>query len=103
MWTLYTKATTYSRLPSEILRLDDEWMAYQFDNAVTLFGTVIENALLERQNTGTTKEPKWESKYTLTELLDSDFRLPRPERPAQPESGIKGLMTMKGVKVHRLK
>lgn len=98
MWTLYNKATTYSRLPSELLRLGDEWMAYQFDNAVTLFGVTVENALQERQNVGTKKEPQWEPKYTLAQLLDDGFRLPAPERPAKQE-GVKGLMAMKGVKV----
>lgn len=99
MWKLYNKATTYSRPPSELLRMEDEWMAYQLDNAVTLFGSTIENALQERQNVGTKKAPKWEPKYSLTQLLDNDFRLPLPPRP---EGGIKGLMQMKGVRTHKV-
>ncbi len=99
MWTLYNKAKSYSRLPSEILRLGDEWMAYQFDNAATLFGSTVENALMERQNTGTEKRPKWEAKYSLAQLLDDDFRLPAPPRAEKPKSGIEALKALVGVKV----
>lgn len=77
-------------------------MAYQFDNAVTLFGLTIENALQERQNVGTQKEPKWEPKYTLKELLDNDFRLPRPVQKEQP-GGLAGLKALVGVRTQKVK
>lgn len=85
-------------MPSQLLKLDDEWLAYQLDNAVTLFGTVIENALQERRNAGSDKQPDWQQKYTLPQLLADDFRLPAPVAE-RPQSGIKGLMGMPGVKV----
>lgn len=104
MWSLYQKAKTFSRLPSEILRMGDEWMSWQFDNCCTLFGAVIENALQEQQNTGTEREPKWRAKYTLAQLLDDAFRLPAPV-VERPQNGIQGLLAMagKGVKVIRVK
>lgn len=96
MWTLYNKAKLYSRLPSELVRLEDEWTAYQFDNAVTLLGITIENALQERRNAGTAKQPDWQPKYTLRQLLDDDHRLPAPVN--NEGNGLAGLMGMAGVK-----
>lgn len=103
MWSLYNKAKTYSKLPSQILRLEDEWTAYQFDNAVNYLGITVENALLERQNVGTEKEPKYEPKYTLEQLLDDKFRLPRPVKE-KPTSGIDQLKALvgKGVKLFKV-
>lgn len=77
-------------------------MAYQFDNAVTRFGDAIENALGERQNVGDEKKPQWEPKYSLSQLLDNDFRLPRPVPEEQP-SGLDGLKMLAGVKTHKVK
>lgn len=61
------------------------------------FGTTVENALAERVNQGNAKEPRWENKYTLAQLLDPSFRLPRPQ-PSKPQStaanGIGALLTM---------
>ena len=65
-----------------------------------MFGTIIENALQERQNVGTQKEPQYEQKYTLNQLLADDFRLPAPERASKPQ-GLAGLMGMPGVKVYK--
>jgi len=102
MWTLYQKAKLFSRLPSELLRIGDEWIAYQFDNAVALLGTVIENESQRQHNVGSEREPKWETKYSLAQLLDDDFRLPAPERASKPQ-GLAGLMNMPGVKVVKAK
>lgn len=101
MWTLYQKAKTFSRLPSELLRVRDEWAGYCFDNAVNFFGVTIENALQERENRGTQKEPDWQPKYTLTQLLADDFRLPAPMR-AEKADGLKSLMNLPGVKTVRV-
>lgn len=51
-------------------------MAYQIDRAVTSFGIIIDNALMERVDIG--DEGKTVEKYTLDELLRKDFLLPRP-------------------------
>jgi hypothetical protein len=76
----------------------DRWAALQFDNAVGLVGTVLENAAQEQTNVGTKNKPEWKPTYTLGQLLADDFRLPAPEKP---KSGIEGLLSMKGVKVWR--
>ena len=55
MWNLWTKATKYSKLPSEVIdprsRLDD-LTRWQLDNAVTAFGIIMENALQETVEVG---------------------------------------------------
>lgn len=66
MWTLYCQAKATNRPPSEILRvrqleidltgMESEWSGwwagYQFDNAVTYFGSYIENKLAELNKDG---------------------------------------------------
>jgi len=54
--------------------LDDAYVAYQFDAAVTCFGTLIENALQETVETGSGASKRTRAKYTLGELLDERFQ-----------------------------
>jgi len=82
--------------------IEDRWTAYQFDAAVTMLGVTIENALQEQQNVGSDKQPKYEAKYTLAQLLADDFRLPGPVK-ATTAQGIAGLIGLPGVKVIRAK
>lgn len=77
----------------------DPWTALQFDNTVALVGITIENASQELRNAGTEKQPKWEPKYSLAQLLDDVFRLPAPPKPEKPKGGIEGLKGLAGVKV----
>ena len=79
----------------------DPWVALQFDNAVALVGITLENAVQELHNVGTEKQPKWEPKYTVGQLLDDDFRLPAPPKAAKPKRGIEALKALVGVKVWR--
>ncbi|TXH53013.1 MAG: hypothetical protein E6Q97_14400 [Desulfurellales bacterium] len=74
----------------------DPWTALQLDNAVALVGITLENASQELRNAGSEKQPKWEPKYTMNQLLDDDFRLPAPPKP---KSGIEALKALVGVKV----
>lgn len=61
-----------------------------------LLGVVIENALQETVNTGSDKQPKYEQKYHLAQLLADDFRLPPPPKPAKQAQGLAGLMALAG-------
>lgn len=65
----------------------DRWLAYQFDSAVALVGSAIENASQEMEKHGDDKNAKWRPKYTMQQLLDPDFRLPLndDERPSRRE------------------
>lgn len=46
------------------------------DAAVTLVGTVLENAANEMEKVGSDDKPEWKPKYTMSQLLSDDFRLP---------------------------
>ncbi len=98
MWKLYTTAKTTATRPSDLVCINDRWTALQFDNAVTTVGNVLESARDEMQKTGTTDNPKWEPKYTMSQLLDDKFRLPAPPTPADRDKEmLAGLQAMAGV------
>ena len=82
MYKLGDKAERSSRLPSEcvpgLVEEIGEWGVYCFDDAILYFVRVIQNALQEREQIGLGAQMEWRQKYTLAQLLDKDFRLPRP-------------------------
>ena len=65
-------------------------MAYQIDRAVTTFGIIIDNALQETIPIG--DEGKTVDKYTLDQLLKSDFLLPRSGMDSEPFEAVSGIM-----------
>jgi hypothetical protein len=70
-----------------------EWndlAAYQFDNAILFGGLVIESAMQEREEYGPQNARQSRPKYTLTQLLDEDFRLPSGTS-ASSQGGIKAI------------
>jgi len=75
MWDLWRIAQATRSRPSDIVGIAESWAAYQFDNAVVSLGIIIENALQEQKNVGTKDKPVYENKYTITQLLDEDFRI----------------------------
>lgn len=88
MWSLWQKAKTYSKLPSDIFGEEDSLAAWMLDSAVTWFGVTIENLLQERVDVTMGTKVESQPKYTLTRLLDDNFRLPRPlewDMPKQEE------------------
>jgi hypothetical protein len=75
MWSLYHRAKQTNSRPSRLVEGISHPMArYCLDGAVILFGTIVENALLERQRVG---EGKSTARWTLKQLLDPTFTLPR--------------------------
>jgi hypothetical protein len=103
MWNLYVTAKTTNARPSSLLGIDAEWVAYQFDSAVSFLGNTIESASMERKEVGMGQHKRLEQKYTMQQLLDPDFRLPREDGPGEddPVKALKGLegMGVKGFKV----
>lgn len=61
-----------------------------------MFGVIVENALQVEHNEGTEKKPYMVKTYTLPQLLDPTFRLPRPKPPPKPVTGIAALKAMIG-------
>lgn len=80
MWNLWRKASLYHRLPSEIFGEGNPLAAWMLDNCTTVFGTIIENALLERDEVGSDGGKRHVSRYTIAQLLEPDFKLPHPQR-----------------------
>lgn len=58
------------------------------DSAVTWFGVTIENALSERDKYGTGSSTEYRPRYTLSLLLDDNFKLPRPPMPKKEKAGL---------------
>lgn len=79
---MFLKAETFGQLPSRLLKIANDLAAYQLDNAVLFFGLTIKNALAEQRRIGNESMPK----YSLTQLLDPDFRL-----SPHGESGIEAM------------
>jgi hypothetical protein len=78
MWQLWRKVNLAHRLPSEVFGERNPLAAWMLDNCVLTFGTLIENALLEEDEIGSGESLKRIKRYTLAQLLDPEFRLPRP-------------------------
>lgn len=75
MWHLYSLAKLGKKQPSEIVGITDLWIAYQFNSAIGLVGTTIENALNEMVKGGS---DNLVNRYELSDLLKPEFKLPRP-------------------------
>lgn len=78
MWTIYQTTKLTHQRPSELVGVTDRWAALQFDNAVCFLGNVLENARQEQEKVGMGKFARWKPKYTMEQLLDPAFKLPRP-------------------------
>lgn len=87
------KAEQASKLPSEcvpgLAEEIGEWGCWCFDNAVGFFMRVIGNALQEREKVG----DEWRLKYSLSQLLEDDFRLPKPltPKPRRAQQGLRSI------------
>ena len=78
MWRLYQLCKTLGQLPSQRLEVTNNWAAYQIDCTVVWFGIAVDNASAERVRMGTDERPEWRDKYTPEQILEPEFRLPRP-------------------------
>lgn len=92
MWRAYQRSKSYQRRASEDLSDDegeplDSLTAYCVDEVVLWFGARVESDLAETVEVGMGADKRREPKYTLPELLDPAFRVPRPtptpKKPSQ--------------------
>jgi len=90
--------------------IQDPWIAYQIDRCVNVIGTVISNAAQEFEKQGDGENTSYEPKYAMEQLLDSDFKLPKPKTSEDKErDGLQALRalarggTRSGVKVFKAK
>jgi len=103
MWSAYLSLKMYHRRPSDDLAETNSIAAYCVDGAVLWFGVTIENALGEREKVTVGKDTQYRPLYTLSQLLDPAFRLPRPlpeprKRAQTQAGGLAALMAMAGVR-----
>lgn len=70
--------------------LQNDLAAYQFNSAVLFFGLTIKNASQEQEEYGPHNARFGRNKYTMTQLLDPDFRLPAANSQ-QPTAGLKAM------------
>lgn len=115
MWQTWTRAKTFSQLPSQVYDPSgEEWNVpfgsiaqWMFDTAVTWFGITIENALEERVKVNLGKEVQYKPKYTLARLLNPMFKLPKPvqvpEESPNPWAPLLSLIGKKNSGVRRWK
>jgi hypothetical protein len=75
--------------PSDLIYEKDEFIAYQVDRAVMSFGIIIDNALMEQVEVSDNKTVQ---KYTLEQLLDENFLLPRNTEDSTEIEDVQGLM-----------
>ncbi len=88
-------AKALGQRPSNIVGIGERWAAYQFDAAVTLVGNGIENASQEMQELGEGTNKRLVPRYTMDQLLDSQFRLPSPpSAAARARDGIAALKAL---------
>ena len=87
MWRLWRKATSYHKLPSEIFGEEDALAAWMLDNAVTSFGTLVENLLHETEEVEVGGRKRYQPRYTISQLLDQNFRFPSENGRGRWRSG----------------
>ena len=53
---LYLQGKTFGKRPSEILGIDDEWLAYEFDTCCYRLGVFVENEIAKGKKKKVTSE-----------------------------------------------
>ncbi len=73
-------------------------------------GQAIEGAAQERVNAGSDEEPDGQSKYTVAQICEPDFRFPPPPKPPTEQERqraaievLKGWASMSGGAVRHIK
>jgi hypothetical protein len=87
MWRLWRKATSYHKLPSEIFGEENALAAWMLDNAVTTFGTLVENMLQEREEVSVGDRKEYRQRYSIAQLLDPTFVFPRDDDAEEDGGG----------------
>ncbi len=66
-----------------MLEVSDPWAALQLDNAVVLFGNVIDSAAQEMVQRGPEGARRWEARYTMEYLLTGGSIIGRANQEAE--------------------
>jgi len=52
MWRLHQMCQMYRLRPSDVIGIDDRWLAFDFDDALTTFAVIVQNRLDETDKQG---------------------------------------------------
>lgn len=97
MWSVWTVASKFNRLPSDIVDEEhelDSLTRYLINKAITYFGMTVENWLHETVEVGAGNNKHSERKYELSELLDPAFKMARPQPKAKQIDSVQSLMIL---------
>lgn len=83
MWRLHQTCQNYSQRPSAVFGIRDNWLAWDFDHAVSALGLAVENRLKETDKDGKHKYRSLEKALNL---------------PVKPKPISRTLLQMHGVK-----
>lgn len=73
---LHRRAKAYGISPSEIFEIEDDYSAYCFDEAIEVFGTMVDGLLKEMESTGSGTDKKLVHKYkTIESAIRAAVRL----------------------------
>lgn len=71
MWTLYRQATTWRTRPSDLLAIEDRYVAYCLDEAVAMFGNALTGEL-ESVHEKTAKKSEQKRQRILDKWLGTE-------------------------------
>lgn len=80
---LFMDAKTWSCRPSDLLRIEDDYVAYCLDQAVGHFGRVVENEL-QSVEAKTVEEANYKRRQILDQYLNPDSDKPARGMYADP-------------------
>jgi len=84
MWLLFVDAKTWGVRPSDLLAIEDEYVAYCLDQAVGYFGRTLD---AELEKAGSSAKNNDEAEWKRTQILDAflgDEKKPRSGLFADP-------------------
>lgn len=87
MWSLFQDSKLWHCRPSSMVDIQDPYVAYCFDQAVSIWGGYVERELdkIEGKNE---KQVATKRRNKLMQLLEASdkqrFRSPRPKKPTKP-------------------
>jgi len=83
VYLLYKRASTFGTRPSDLMGIQNHWLAYQFDEVVHLIGWQVESRL-------NATDDKGRRRYSYEEAL----RVPEPDRVS-----VSKLLARPGVRI----
>jgi hypothetical protein len=76
VWMLHRRAKSYATSPSAMMGVDDEYLAFCFDEAIEIFGTMVDGLLKQEKTSGSGKHQKTVRKHkTISAAIREAIKL----------------------------